>query len=176
MTSGRPDIEPSAAALDRIAAAVSLRIDRSRRRSRLAFGLAASIAAILVVAGISVAIQPTAGQVGCYAASDPASLTSNGDLESGEGTAAERALIQCTTVAAAADSRQESTAGGSSDSAAPGADGSGDASSSTMADSSALPEYLVCRTGDDYGVLTLDPTARIDPLAACAAIGMQPAE
>jgi len=104
----------------------------------------------------------------CYAGSDSGSVVSDEDLASGDGPASERALVQCTTTTTAADARAESDSAGSGDAAE-----SGDPAASTLAEP--LPEYLVCRREADYGVLTLDPGARIDPIAACAAIGMEPA-
>ncbi len=187
-------IEPSDAVLDRIATSVSDRVDRSRRRARAAFGVAASTAAILVVAGIGIGIQPAPEQVACYSSSDPGSLVSSASLQSGDGSGEERALSFCTASPLGATSRDgqgdtlshdspESTGAGASEpsSAESGASdssaaesGATESGSAGAATSASAPAYLVCQRGVEYGVLTLDPGARVDPVAACAAIDMVP--
>jgi hypothetical protein len=170
-----PDFEPSEDTLARIAATVSARIDRSRRRARLGLGVATGVAAVLTVAGVGIALQPVTSQVDCYAGGDTSSLTTRSDLEPGAGSPIDRALAQCASITAA-DARAESGGDGAagSSTASSTETQSSDAGASTLSQPEA--EYLVCRHEADYGVLTLDPAARIDPVAACAAIGMEPAE
>jgi len=181
-----PDFEPSEETLGRIAATVSTRIDRSRRRARTGFGVATGLAAVLTIAGVGIALQPATSQVDCYASGDASSITTRSDLEPGAGSPIDRALAQCASISAADaragsdgdSSEASSTETGSTEAGSTGAGSTETQSSDTGASTLSQPvaEYLVCRHDADYGVLTIDPSARIDPVAACAAISMEPAE